>query len=664
MQFYSEDNTMLELFPTHQKPHARVWLLMKKGEHGACVSENTGEYESQNIDETENEGENAYVWRVRMPVLSGTTYELCAEACEIGFAYLCGGAQEAAQGIRVLIPAATSGAAAAGAPGADAEVRHMASIATASAADDAADLNASRDSVATQRAVAAENPYREQYHFTPPTGWMNDPNGLCYHGGQYHLYYQFYPHAQQWGNMHWGHATSTNLVHWLHRPVFLTPQQELLEDETLAGGAFSGSAVTDGDSLRFFLTRHIAPRACEAAMVETQTMLQSPDGFAYGEEVTVIAQREPSHSYHFRDPKVFVHAGGQFMVLGSCVDGVPGVVMYAARDWTHWDYRGAVHLVGKAACEQGCESVECPDLFPLDGVWVCLAAHMNRTDEQNRKNPVHYAIGTWNGGELQMEHEGLLDFGGSFYAVQTFEHAGRRIAIGWIADFYAEHRERPGGVCGSMTLPRELHLRSGKLRQTPVREVYSLLGAVLHESDCGSVSACANTINRAGDTSGAEAMREDCAVRQNSAQHKTHAVNGDGGILKSLKTGLSREENVPLCISVADNCYYAAITLPEAAPFQCVLARDGSETLRLTSDGREIALLSSRLPTRRFAATCDCVEKVEIFFDRRTAEVFVNGGEAAGVKTFYSEAVSGSFEFTAQGRAHVQVRAVSGQLYF
>ena len=85
---------------------------------------------------------------------------------------------------------------------------------------------------------------RPAFHITPYVGWMNDPNGLCWYQGYYHMYYQYNPHGQEWNNMYWGHAVSPDLVHWTHLPIVLEPQKEVLEQaDMLKGGAFSGSNI-------------------------------------------------------------------------------------------------------------------------------------------------------------------------------------------------------------------------------------------------------------------------------------------------------------------------------------------------------------------------------------------------------------------------------------
>ena len=99
--------------------------------------------------------------------------------------------------------------------------------------------------------------YRNTFHFSPYKNWMNDPNGLCWFKGYYHLFYQYNPNGQEWGNMHWGHAVSKDLLHWVHQPVAAYPQIELNGCEgEYRGGAFSGSAVIEKDVMHLFYTRH------------------------------------------------------------------------------------------------------------------------------------------------------------------------------------------------------------------------------------------------------------------------------------------------------------------------------------------------------------------------------------------------------------------------
>lgn len=441
------------------------------------------------------------------------------------------------------------------------------------------------------------NPYCEQYHFTPPIGWMNDPNGLCFHGGYYHMYYQFYPHAQQWGNMHWGHAVSEDLVHWRHMPVFLIPQKELISKPDFMGGAFSGSAVVDGDGIRYFFTRHIAPKADETLMIETQVTLKSIDGIAPEKEEIVVEKTNPDHLFHFRDPKVFTYGGKHYMVLGSAEKGVPSILLYSSENYIEWKYEGAVLEVH----DKGCVTIECPDMFELDGKFVCAGAHMTQVDEDGRISPVYYYIGDFKGGKLTSASKGLYDFGGNFYAVQSFEAHGKRIAFGWIADFYNEHIEIPEGVCGSMTLPRELRVKNGKLYQKPVESVYSLLDKQLYKG-----------------TNGVE-------------------------------------------LAVDGNCCYAKLMLGDHEDFRMILAQNGSDRLSLAKTGGRLTLTSTKAKVDLNCDICEGgISEVEIFLDRRLCEIFVNGGEAAFAKTFYSSDLKGVLKAEFSGKGSLEVYSVKG----
>lgn len=502
----------------------------------------------------ETQRKDAFCWRLCFTLLPDTAYQLFLEDCAPGFSYLCKGEEICEEGIQILTP------------------------------------------------DTADTPYRETAHFTPPCGWLNDPNGLCFHGGWYHLYYQFYPHAQSWGNMHWGHAISRDLVDWKHQRVFLTPQQELLEEDALAGGAFSGSAVPWGDIIRFYFTRHIASKQNESTMRETQVVVESENGISCGPETLVVENDRPEFSYHFRDPKVFFQNGIWGMVLGSCVGQTPAVLLYLSRDGLSWEYTGPVLSIDAP----GCESVECPDLFCLADQFVLIAAQMSRVEECGRKNPLWYYAGSLTDGRLAVWRAGLFDFGGNLYALQTFERAGRRIAIGWIADFYQEHREHPGGVCGSMSLPRELSWRDGRLQICPAKEVYTMLGGQLWYGE-----------------------------RQNAHLQ-----------------------------GIAGNAYYAKICFDSPVPFTAVLASDAADELRLEYDGGQIRLISTRLPEVCFCTSCGEVTAAEIFFDRRVAEIFINEGETAGVKTFYTEQETGAFLLASPKPdkiASIQVRRFCGQ---
>mgnify|MGYP000757156528 FL=1 len=134
-------------------------------------------------------------------------------------------------------------------------------------------------------------PYREQYHFSPVVNWNNDPNGLCWFKGYYHLFYQLNPFGQEWNNMYWGHAASKDLMHWTHLPVALEPQEEILDNLAIKGGAFSGSALPVGDEVYFYLTRHIGPQDDGWDTIQYQTMTKSSDMIHFEPEKEIIREK-------------------------------------------------------------------------------------------------------------------------------------------------------------------------------------------------------------------------------------------------------------------------------------------------------------------------------------------------------------------------------------
>lgn len=213
---------------------------------------------------------------------------------------------------------------------------------------------------------------------------------------------------------------------------------------------------------------------------------------------------------------------------------------------------------------------------------------MCHRDEAGRYQMTRCYTGTFDGGRFKTEHQQWYDFGSNFYAVQSFEHGGRRIAIGWISDFYGEHRVKPTGACGSFSLPRELHMEQGRLFTEPVKECYGLL------------------------------------------KERIFAVSG---------------QEVPPVI-IPGNSFFVKIKLGDDRDFLVTLAREGDDALYLERKNGVTSLVSTRKEVSevRFPSDVSTVRYVEIFMDRRVAEVYLNHGEAAGTKLFYQESTRGHLE--------------------
>ena len=309
-----------------------------------------------------------------------------------------------------------------------------------------------------------DEPLRPQLHFTPPLGWANDPNGLSYRDGEWHLFYQSNPFGIVWSNMHWGHAVSKDLVHWQDVGYALAP------DET--GTMYSGSAVTDHENTSGFgkgahVLIYTAAGDWNKAEPKprTQRLAWSLDGRNYTKWPKAAVEGRPDAN---RDPKVFWYAPGGHWVMavyGEVAKGWHGISLFTSKNLKDWTLSGKVR--GDRIGEGG-YLFECPDLFelPIDGEtgtrWVLTAA--------NRQ----YAIGSFDGRTFTPEAERLsaINQVGTLrpiYAWQSFADVpdGRRIQIAYFSyetvpgrRGFVESRAgaRPYMFNRGMTLPAELKL--------------------------------------------------------------------------------------------------------------------------------------------------------------------------------------------------------------
>ena len=306
--------------------------------------------------------------------------------------------------------------------------------------------------------------YRPQYHFSPEKNWMNDPNGLVYYGGEYHLFYQYNPNGKEWGYMHWGHAVSKDLIRWEHLPVAITPDEDS-KDKSRAT-AFSGCALVDENNTTGL------QQGDEKTLLIYYTSYQCGQRLAYsndkGRTWTKYSKNPviPFEKDDARDPKVFFHrpSGNWIMVLYRKPEGdekKKGISIYSSRNLINWELQS--HILG---------FYECPDLFelPLDGnkeqsKWVLLGGSGE------------YRIGTFDGKQFSPEtNSKVLDHGKNFYATQTWSNQpeGKVIQMAWMRG-----GEFPGmPFNGQMTFPCELSLRTTKsgpiLCKKPIEAIASL----------------------------------------------------------------------------------------------------------------------------------------------------------------------------------------------
>jgi sucrose-6-phosphate hydrolase SacC (GH32 family) len=300
---------------------------------------------------------------------------------------------------------------------------------------------------------------RLRFHFEPKKGWINDPNGLVWFNGRYHAFFQHYPHAPKWGQMHWGHTVSDDLVHWEELPIALYPDQPYEN----GGGCFSGSAIVKDGTLYLFYT------SVDKQGRQTQSMAESRDGitFVKNKNNPIIPVSPLGDNQNFRDPKVLETKDGYAMVVGAGIDGIGKLLLYRSHNLYDWQYAGTI-LEGEAYGPV----IECPDLFPLGGRYVLMFSRMHRP-----LYATQFVIGDFDGTRFIPDAFHEIEAGPDFYAPQTFLNSqGRRIMIAWMSNW---EKPVPEGAerAGAFTIPRELTLAEGLLRNVPVAEARSLLQA-------------------------------------------------------------------------------------------------------------------------------------------------------------------------------------------
>jgi beta-fructofuranosidase len=320
------------------------------------------------------------------------------------------------------------------------------------------------------------DPLRPTYHFLPPSGWMNDPNGLVWSENAYHLFYQCNPRSAAWGEICWGHAVSRDLVRWEHRPVALQPSPGGVD----AVGCWSGYAVMDGEQPTLLYTgvSRFNPLTHESDACICLAR-GDPAMNAWHKHARNPLVRPPTDLdlIGFRDP--FLWRDGQLwqMIVGAGIRGQGGAVLrYESPDLEHWTYRGPL-LVGDAETARGWTDTvwECPQLVTFAGQQALIVSTW--ADRVGHEPMV--MLGKYDDGHFGVEDSQRLDGGDSLYAAQVVRDASNRwILLGWLREARDETQQLEAGWSGVMSLPRVLTLgATGRLEQWPLPELEHLRGA-------------------------------------------------------------------------------------------------------------------------------------------------------------------------------------------
>lgn len=322
------------------------------------------------------------------------------------------------------------------------------------------------------------DPERPAFHLTPMVGWMNDPNGFSIYKDEYHLFYQYYPYTTNWGPTHWGHAKTNDFIKWEYLPCAIAP-----EHEYESNGCFSGSAIELDDGRQLLLYTGGSKGTDEKGR-ENQDLQHQCAAIGDGVNFTKLENNpiipvtdipEGGNWLDFRDPKIYKEDGRYIVLLANRPDDGSGrVLMYESQDGLNWSYMG---ILDECHNEYG-KIWECPDFFLLDGKWVLLGSPQEMVNDGLEFHPGYGTLaitGSYNKGSLKFTRENLhaIDYGTDFYAPQTLETKdGRRIMIAWMMNWTNVSFQMPDiHYFSAMTLPRELHVRDGRLCQEPVKEL-------------------------------------------------------------------------------------------------------------------------------------------------------------------------------------------------
>ena len=473
--------------------------------------------------------------------------------------------------------------------------------------------------------------YRPSYHFTPLYGWMNDPNGMVYKDGEYHLYFQYNPYGSKWGNMHWGHAVSKDLVHWEH----LDPA--IARDPV--GHIFSGSSVVDKKNTAGFGKNAIIAIYTNNSSVnhdEVQCIAYSNDNgrtFTKYEGNPVLTPFDGLKD--FRDPKVFWYEKGKcwYMIVSADKE----TRFYKSKNLKKWTY---VSAFGKGLGQQPCQ-YECPDFFqlPVNGdkkkmKWV-MTMNINPGCWFGG-SATEYFVGDFDGKKFTCPdaHDvKWLDWGKDHYATVTFSNTGDRVlGITWMSNWQYANLTPFKQNRGANGLPRELKLyeNNGKyyVSENVAPEVYALRKDTKNLADA-SVSD--------------EKMLAGVAANMEGAFEIEADVTPDANGIAGIEISNNKRERTMIYFDMKQGKVVMDRTESglsdfgkQSVPHDIELAWDKQRA----AEGKEPARIANSINYKNdFAlatwaplSLCEDGKKtyhVDIFVDKSSVELFVDGGRIA-----------------------------------
>lgn len=486
--------------------------------------------------------------------------------------------------------------------------------------------NRSGDGTASLVQVEAETPHlRPLIHFSPEANWTNDPNGLVYYQGEYHLFYQYNPYDKVWGHMHWGHAVSTDLVNWEHLPVAIAEDSAMI---------FSGSAVVDVNNSSGFCQS--ADNSCLVAIYTAHRIHDpaKPDVYTQTQHIAFSNDKGRSWTKYegnpvldlnmsdFRDPKVFWHEPTRKWVMAVSLANEKKIHFYGSpnlKDWTLLSEFGP----------QGNTNIpwECPDLFELPvenqpgkSRWVLL---ISAEGPYKGFQGMQYFLGDFDGKVFRNDNPPdkvlYFDYGKDYFAAVTFNNIpqkdGRRIMLGWQSNWAYANQVPTSPWRNQMAFPRELALRATSngtiLVQYPVHEINLNMYPTLHHQN--------------------EVLDNDFWQLPDSL--------ADNALILRVEFELGEAQEVGLAVLQGIN--EETLIGYKTATQELYLDRNRSGKTDFSDKFAGIDIAPLRMQSNSIV--------LDIIIDKSTIEVFANGGEVSISNVVFPSAQSKGIQFFAKG---------------
>ncbi len=434
--------------------------------------------------------------------------------------------------------------------------------------------------------------WRLQYHFSPATTWTNDPNGLVWYKGEYHLFYQNNPFGNQWGHMSWGHAVSPDLLHWKELPVAIPEEHGVM--------IYSGSVVIDPNTSG--LCHNADPRdtSCLVALYTGDSRAHSLEtqNLAYSNDRGRTWTKYPSnpvidlHMKDFRDPKVFWYPGSRKWIMAAALPNEHKIRLFSSPNLLKWT---PLSDFGPAGATGG--QWECPDLFALGAdtkppslKWVFIV-NVNPGGIQGG-SATQYFIGNFDGKTFRNEnppdHTNWVDWGKDFYAGVTYFNAPpndpRKFLLGWFGNWQYAKNEPTQPQRGAMTIPRQILLRRKpegvRLVQEPINEMI-----LLHGTEMGMRNREIDSVNKDIRGEGFRTHEADIQVVFDPGNAEEVGVLVHKGASERTVVGFTRDGQ-----AFIDRTHSGNVSLsPEFAGRQTApLRKSGPVALRILIDGSSV----------------------------------------------------------------------------